>query len=151
MRVGYKGIVEDRKMRKTIILVVTVLSWATVLSSGDEKPITVKGEVVCLTCYMKDGSEATGISHIGCAQACYKRGLPLAILDKGNSELYLPITTEFSKRGSKEETFVCSLVEHIPTRDQLEKYYGKNIIVTGVPFAGNGIMLMEIQTAVLEE
>ena len=151
MRVGYKGIVEDRKMRKTIILVVTVLSWATVLSSGDEKPITVKGEVVCLTCYMKDGSEATGISHIGCAQACYKRGLPLAILDKGNSELYLPITTEFSKRGSKEQTFVCSLVEHIPTRDQLEKYYGKNIIVTGVPFAGNGIMLMEIQTAVLEE
>lgn len=151
MRVGYKGIVEDRKMRKTIILVVTVLSWATVLFSGDEKPITVKGEVVCLTCYMKDGSEATGISHIGCAQACYKRGLPLAILDKGNSELYLPITTEFSKRGSKEQTFVCSLVEHIPTRDQLEKYYGKNIIVTGVPFAGNGIMLMEIQTAVLEE
>ena len=151
MRVGYKGIVGDRKMRKTIILVVTVLSWATVLFSGDEKPITVKGEVVCLTCYMKDGSEATGISHIGCAQACYKRGLPLAILDKGNCELYLPITTEFSKRGSKEETFVCSLVEHIPTRDQLEKYYGKNIIVTGVPFAGNGIMLMEIQTAVLEE
>ena len=151
MRVGYKGIVEDRKMRKMIILVVTVLSWATVLFSGDEKPITVKGEVVCLTCYMKDGSEATGISHIGCAQACYKRGLPLAILDKGNSELYLPITTEFSKRGSKEQTFVCSLVEHIPTRDQLEKYYGKNIIVTGVPFAGNGIMLMEIQTAVLEE
>ena len=138
-------------MRKTIILVVTVLSWSTVLFAGDEKPITLKGEVICLTCYMKDGLEATGMAHIGCAQACYKRGLPLAILDKGNSKLYLPITTEFSKRGGKEETFVCSLVEHIPARDQLEKYYGKNIIVTGVPFPGNGIMLMEIQTAVLED
>ena len=138
-------------MRKTNILVVAVLSWATVLFAGDEKTVTLKGEVVCLTCYMKDGLEATGVAHIGCAQACYKRGLPLAILDKENSELYLPITTEFSKRGGKEETFVCSLVEHIPARDQLEKYYGKNIIVTGVPFPGNGIMLMEIQKAVLEE
>ena len=133
-------------MRITIILAVLVLSLSAQSDSGVGKRVTVEGEVVCLTCYLKDGLKATGSDHIACAVSCYRQGLPQAILEKESGILFLPITTERSKRGTDEEIFVCSLIEHTPVRESLAPNFGKTISVSGRAFPGNGVKLLSIET-----
>ena len=133
-------------MRITFILAVFVVSLSAQSDSGAGKRVTVEGEVVCLTCYLKDGLKATGSDHIACAVACYSQGLPQAILEKESGILFLPITTERSKRGTDEEIFVCSLIEHTPVRASLAPYFGKTISVSGRAFPGNGVKLLSIET-----
>jgi hypothetical protein len=41
---------------------------------------TVKGEVIDMTCYAKEGKAATGAAHADCAMTCAKKGLPMGIL-----------------------------------------------------------------------
>ena len=96
------------------------------------------------TCYLKDGLKATGSDHVGCAVACYEQGLPQAILEKETGALFLPITTELSKRGTEEEKFVCSLVEHTPVREGLKEFFEKTVVLTGRAFPGNGVTLLSV-------
>ena len=133
-------------MRITIIMAVFALLLSARSDGGAGQQVTVEGEVVCLTCYLKDGLKATGSDHIGCAMACYGQGLPQAILEKESGILFLPITTERSKRGTDEETFVCSLIEHTPVREALVPYFGKTVTVSGRAFPGNGVKLLSIET-----
>jgi len=49
------------------------------LSAGDEAaPITVKGEILDLACYLGHG--AMGADHAGCAKSCVKGGQPMGLL-----------------------------------------------------------------------
>lgn len=138
-------------MRITIILAVFALLLSAQSHGEAGEQVTVEGEVVCLTCYLKDGLKATGSDHIGCAMACYGQGLPQAILEKESGILFLPITTERSKRGTDEETFVCSLIEHTPVRESLVAYFGKTVTVSGRAFPGNGVKLLSIETVAEKE
>ena len=132
-------------MKRFALFLIMGLLYSLHLYSQENGPITVEGEVVCLTCYLKDGVKATGESHIPCAMACYGQGLPQVILDRETGLLYLPINTDVSKRGTDEERFVCSLVEHNPLRDRLTPYLGKMVSITGPSFPGHGVTLISVQ------
>ena len=132
-------------MKHTFMVAVMLIFPLVQLVADQGKGVTVEGEVICLTCYLKDGLEATGSSHVACAEVCYSRGLPQAILDRESGTLYLPVTTEVSKRGTQEEKFVCSLVEHVPVREKLASFFGQTVSVTGTSFPGNGVTLLSIE------
>src|SRR5262247_1525113 len=53
-----------------------------------QEPITVKGEVVDLACYLSKGSK--GKRHKTCAELCAKKGLPLGVLNEAG-DVYLLI------------------------------------------------------------
>ncbi|MFQ6673265.1 MAG: hypothetical protein ACE5GH_00610 [Fidelibacterota bacterium] len=138
-------------MKKIIIFAAVAMTLSVQGLSGEKGHVTVEGELVCLTCYLKDGVKATGSRHVACAEACYSQGLPQAVLERETGVLFLPVTTELSNRGTEDERFVCSLVEHTPVREGLKSYFGKRIAVTGSAYPGNGVTLLSIDKVVEKE
>jgi hypothetical protein len=68
------------------VLAAALMSAATALplSAADT---TVTGELVEVSCYLKDKVKNVGVTHQDCATQCAMKGLPVAVLtDKG--ELY---------------------------------------------------------------
>jgi hypothetical protein len=57
------------------------------VASGQE-PVTVKGEIVDLACYLSKGSK--GKRHKTCAELCAKKGLPIGVLSD-SGDVYLLI------------------------------------------------------------
>ena len=53
-----------------------------------QEPVTVKGEIVDLACYLSKGSK--GKRHKTCAQLCAKKGLPIGVLSE-SGDVYLLI------------------------------------------------------------
>jgi hypothetical protein len=51
-----------------------------------QEPITVKGEIVDLACYLSKGSK--GQRHKACAELCAKKGMPLGVLNE-SGDVYL--------------------------------------------------------------
>ncbi|MFQ6615909.1 MAG: hypothetical protein ACE5HZ_03975 [Fidelibacterota bacterium] len=132
-------------MKNVLVGAILFTVFLTLDAAGGRKPAAVRGEVICLTCYLKDGREASGPDHRACAEACYRQGLPLAILQEETGDLFLPVTTGMSKRGTDQERFVCSLVEHTPVRSKLNQYFGETVEVTGDAFPGNGVTLLTVE------
>jgi hypothetical protein len=52
---------------------------ATMAAPAFAKEMTVKGEVIDQTCYMKDHAKI-GADHRECGQTCAKKGAPMALL-----------------------------------------------------------------------
>jgi len=58
---------------------VTLSAQLPILGRGEQ--LTLRGEIVEISCYRKKGAaEGTGAAHIACAKDCVKRGGPLGIL-----------------------------------------------------------------------
>ena len=53
-----------------------------------QEPVTVKGEIVDLACYLSKGSK--GKRHKTCAELCAKKGMPLGVLTDAG-DVYLLI------------------------------------------------------------
>ena len=75
--------------RRTLVLAVFVLATAQlfaqvgVIEKG--KPMTLRGELVEISCYQKKGvSGGTGAEHVACAKDCASKGLALGILTEGD-------------------------------------------------------------------
>ncbi|MCS7224811.1 MAG: hypothetical protein NZ959_09690 [Armatimonadetes bacterium] len=72
------------KFHLLMAVVITLLSVWTLSGqhSGHQakepKAVTLKGEVVDLTCYLSHGSR--GPAHAKCAQMCLDKGLPMGLL-----------------------------------------------------------------------
>ncbi len=66
--------------------------------AAKEKEITVKGEVVDISCYLAQGVKATGADHKGCAEACMKAGGPVGILTK-DGKLYISVMPDDHSAG----------------------------------------------------
>ncbi len=60
------------------------------------KEITIKGEVVEISCYLAHGE--TGDKHRECGMACAKSGSPLGILTK-DGKLYVSVLPDDHKNG----------------------------------------------------
>jgi hypothetical protein len=63
----------------------TVLSLSA-FGQSKEKTMTVKGEVLDMSCYMAEGAHGAG--HKMCAQRCLKKGLPAGLLTS-DGKVYL--------------------------------------------------------------
>ncbi len=81
-----------------------------------QQPLTVRGEIVEVSCYTKLGIEkSTGASHVACAKECAGKGQPLAILTDGDG--LLKITGDYAA-----EKYA-----------KLLPYVGRQVEVTGTP------------------
>lgn len=67
-------------------LVVAGLSVVSLSAFGQSKTMTVKGEVLDMSCYMGHGAKGAG--HKTCAEMCLKKGLPAGLLTS-NGQVYL--------------------------------------------------------------
>src|SRR5690349_12503741 len=73
-------------MRKVFATVSLAAFVAALGAPAFAKEMTVKGEVVDQTCYMKDHKNV-GEAHKECAATCAKKGAPMAILTE-DGKLY---------------------------------------------------------------
>lgn len=70
----------------TASLLVAGLSVLSLSAFGQAKTMTVKGEVLDMSCYMSKGAKGAG--HKQCAEMCLKKGLPAGLLTS-NGQVYL--------------------------------------------------------------
>jgi hypothetical protein len=81
-----------------------------------QQPLTVRGEIVEVSCYTKLGIEkSTGAGHVACAKECVGKGQPLAILTDGDG--LIKITGDYAA-----EKYA-----------KLLPYVGRQVEVTGTP------------------
>ncbi len=96
------------------------------------KKATITGQVVGTTCYLVH--ESKGEQHLECATECAEKGIPLAILESGSGQLYLPLAS-------------C---HHAAANGQLMPFIEKKVKVTGVVIEKNGmkaIMMEKVEAA----
>jgi hypothetical protein len=81
-----------------------------------QQPLTVRGEIVEVSCYTKLGIEkSTGAGHAACAKECVGKGQPLGILTDGDG--LIKITGDYA-----DAQFA-----------KLTPYIGRQVEVTGTP------------------
>lgn len=53
-------------------------------AAGNDKPVTITGELIDTACFVASDGEAKGKDHAACAQKCMSSGIPAAILPAGS-------------------------------------------------------------------
>ena len=92
------------------------------------KPITMKGEIVDMGCYL--GHAAMGEKHKECAVTCVAAGMPIGLLTEKNM-VYLLVPPHDNKDGyNKAKEWVSAKVE-----------------ITGTPFNRAGMKAIEVVSA----
>ena len=95
------------------------------MNAGNE--MTVTGQVIDINCYTTNN--ASGAGHKGCAEACAKAGVPLAILSTDGT-IYMAVS---SKPGDNQNPRLLPFAE------------GK-VKVTGTHRMVNGLHTIEVKT-----
>jgi hypothetical protein len=114
---------------------IAVLSTAGV-GIGAQQPLTVRGEIVEVSCYTKLGIEkSTGAGHVACAKECAAKGQPLAILTDGDG--LLKITGDYAAdKYAKLTPFIGRQVEVTGTPDRYLDYSRAISVTKLAPIAG---------------
>jgi hypothetical protein len=124
-------------MKRTLIyLTITLMVMSASLaiaSAGDEKEVTIKGEVIDQPCYEgKNG--ARGEAHKSCAIACAKRGNQMAILEEGTNTVY-SVTGDYA--ANKNEKLVEYVAETVEVKGTVTEKDGKKwVAISSIKKAG---------------
>ena len=103
-----------------VLLLVVVPMVISISAAGEE--ITLKGEVVDVSCYSKNGvAKGTGAGHLKCAIDCAKEGKPLGLLTDGDG-LFKFVGEYTENNNAKLMSFVGKTVEVKGTRDRYTDY-----------------------------
>ena len=93
----------SRKIRRNtaawpygLFIAVSLIASATPGGAQEGKPLTVTGNVVDAACFMIHPQAATLPSHTDCGDACVARGVPLAIINEADGQMY------FAADGTKQ-------------------------------------------------
>ena len=98
------------------LLIVIALAAAMGVLAHAQQPLTLRGEIVEVSCYTKLGIEkSTGAAHTACAKECAAKGQPLAILTDGDG--LVKITGDYAADKYA----------------KLLPYVGRQVEVTGTP------------------
>lgn len=76
------------KFAATTLVCLSFFAGSAMAQDNAGKEISVKGEVLDLSCYMKSG--AKGAEHKGCATGCLSKGNPIGILGS-DGKVYLVV------------------------------------------------------------
>ena len=108
--------------RNAGLLAVGLLLAAVAPSRGADEEVTLKGEVVEVSCYSKQGvAKGTGAAHVACALDCAKQGKPLGLLTDGDG-LFKFVGDYTDNRNAKLLPFVGKQVQVKGTRDRYTDY-----------------------------
>lgn len=117
----------NRTVGAAIVLLITLAVGG--VFAGEEKKVTLAGEVVDLHCYLiRHGGEGRGPEHAGCANACINRGVSAGFLD-GDGTLYVL----FDEKMASPKERVAGLA-------------GKPVTVTGVVVERDGVKGLRLLT-----
>jgi hypothetical protein len=107
-------------MRTAWTMVLLVAFGVTALRA--QQPMTVRGEIVEVSCYTKLGvDKSTGAAHVACAKDCVSKGQALAILTDGDG--LLKITGDYADdKYAKLTTYIGRQVEMTGTPDRYLDY-----------------------------
>ena len=99
-----------------------VLVAAGAMTAGAQQALTLRGEIVEVSCYSKLGIEkSTGAEHVACAKECASKGQPLAILTDG--EGLIKITGDYAAdKYAKLAPYIGRQVEVTGTADRYLDY-----------------------------
>ncbi len=102
----------------------------SVSASGQEgdakKPVTLKGEIVDMHCFVTRGER--GPDHAGCANACISRDVPAGFVTEDGT-LYVLLNER-----------------PVSVKDKVAGLAGKTVTVTGFPVERNGVKGLQLQT-----
>jgi hypothetical protein len=108
--------------RNAGLLAVGLLLAAVAPSRAADEEVTLKGEVVEVSCYSKQGvAKGTGAAHVACALDCAKQGKPLGLLTDGDG-LFKFVGDYTDNRNAKLLPFVGKQVQVKGTRDRYTDY-----------------------------
>jgi len=108
--------------RNAGLLAVGLLLAAVAPSRAADQEVTLKGEVVEVSCYSKQGvAKGTGAAHVACALDCAKQGKPLGLLTDGDG-LFKFVGDYTDNRNAKLIPFVGKQVQVKGTRDRYTDY-----------------------------
>jgi hypothetical protein len=99
-------------------------------AQGDGSPMTAKGEIVDLACYLPRGEKGRGPAHQDCAQMCAKGGVPLGLLGADGTVLLL--VEDHAKPAPYAE---------------VKKLAGSNAEVEGTRFVRGGVTALMVSAA----
>ena len=91
-------------MKTLIIISAAALTMAAHDKAPAGKELSLTALVVDTGCYMSHNSK--GEKHADCAAACAKAGVPLALLDEMNGNLYLPVAVDHKNANAKLMPFI---------------------------------------------
>jgi hypothetical protein len=121
-----------------ILIVSTGLIWAQEMSKrkgmskAREKEVSIKGEVVDVSCYLHDGARGEG--HKDCAVACAKAGGALGIL-AANGKLYVSVVPD-DHSGGPNDKLMDYIAHTVTTKGMVRSKGGVNgIMITSVEMA----------------
>jgi hypothetical protein len=108
-------------MMRRLWLIAACLTTGLV-TVGAQDPLTVRGEIVELSCYTKLGVDgSTGAKHVACAKECLAKGQALAILTDGDG--LLKITGDYAAdKYAKLAAYIGRQVEVSGTPDRYLDY-----------------------------
>ena len=109
-------------MRTHAGILALALLFAAPLLRGADDQVTLRGEVVDVACYGKQGvAKGTGVAHVSCAVDCAKKGKPLGLLTDGDG-LFKFVGEYTENNNAKLLSFVGKQVEVKGTRDRYTDY-----------------------------
>jgi hypothetical protein len=118
-------------MRRVLhIGALAIILGFSVSASGQEgdakKPVTLKGEIVDMHCFVTRGER--GPDHAGCANACISRDVPAGFVTEDGT-LYVLLNER-----------------PVSVKDKIAGLAGKTVTVTGFPVERNGVKGLQLQT-----
>jgi hypothetical protein len=123
-----------RRRRRALAIASAALLLVSALRAAAEEPpkgipggqiVELHGEVVELSCYLRDGSRGEG--HRACAQVCLKNGGQLAIVEDDSGALYpLAGSTPASDPSASARQLVAA---HVVVRGQVFERAGSRVLV----------------------
>lgn len=122
-------------MRRVLhIGALAIILGFSVSASGQEgdakKPVTLKGEIVDMHCFVTRGER--GPDHAGCANACISRDVPAGFVTEDGT-LYVLLNER-----------------PVSVKDKVAGLAGKTVTVTGFPVERNGVKGLQLQSVKAE-
>lgn len=107
----------------SVAIAAGLLSIGSVTAGGQDAKgaMTLRGEIVEVSCFSKGVAESTGASHVACAKECVQKGQALGILTDG--EGLIKITGDFAaNKYAKLVGYIGRQVEVTGTSDRYLDY-----------------------------
>ena len=106
---------------------------ATQGAQGAQAAMTLRGEIVELSCFAKGVAQGTGPAHVACAKECVQKGQALGILTEGDG--LVKITGDYA--ANKYAKLVDYVGKQVELRGTADRYldYSRAIKVTSVTAA----------------
>lgn len=120
-------------MRKILAVGAAGLLLGTSTMFAQDDPgtaMTLRGEIVEVSCFSKGVAQSTGASHVACAKECVQKGQPLGILTEEDG--LIKVTGDYA--ANKYAKLVDFIGKQVEVRGTSDRYldYSRAIKVTMV-------------------